>query len=107
MRQVEKMRVERLHWIIPTLQEQVKRTTYRKDALGKDLKDGFIPEQLYRIYWIPKYEYLVVLNHDKGNTALSLNTAYRVTEPETREWLLKLFPKPNAKKYPMNYKPIG
>lgn len=89
-RELEKERIERLHWVIPTIEEKVKRVILKKDSLGKDLGERFIPKTKYRIYWIPKYLYMVVLTFDKNGNLL-FNTAYPVTEGSTRKMLKRIF----------------
>ena len=64
--------------------------------MGRDLKPGFTPDLRYRLYWVPKFSYLIVLTFDKSNTVLSLNTAYLVTDSNTHKLLRRLFPTPKV-----------
>ena len=96
IREVDKTRVQRIHWIKPILQDTAKGTVCCSDFIGRDMAAWVRTDAKYRIYWIPRKKYVVFLLHivsKKGNTRFNLVSAYRVTEPETRGMLERLFPK--------------
>lgn len=92
----EKSRVERLHWIKPIIEEETKETVLKTDVEGKILGQmghRAIPGKTYRIYWVPKYKYVVFLISDSNKLkSFNLVSAYIVTKATTRKTLQKLFP---------------
>jgi hypothetical protein len=91
LRTFETMRAERIHWIVPIIEGRVKSTVHRADGMGEELGDSFRKGERYRVFWVPSCRYQIILKYVSKDTKLNLITAFRVTEPFTRERLDVLF----------------
>jgi hypothetical protein len=66
------MRIQRIHWIIPILQETADENILKDDKVG---------DRIY--YYLPQLKYLIMISYEK-DYSLWLNTAYRVTDRDIR-----------------------
>lgn len=73
-----KLRLERLHWVKPVIEQNV---------IGENLMHD---NGKKRIYYMPQVKYVVILNYDKSGQ-LWLNSAYKVTERYMRKKMEALF----------------
>ncbi len=77
-------RVERVHWVIPVLRGTANTHTYISDGTNS------VSGDFRRIYYAKSLNYVIILNlYDPG--IFRLNTAYPVTEKETRHQMQRLF----------------
>lgn len=74
-----RMRMQRIHWIKPIIEGDVRGKVFWKDCNNDD-----------RVYFLPQLMYIVVLNKNKDGS-FQLNTAYRITKLYKRLEMEKLF----------------
>jgi hypothetical protein len=93
LREVDRARIERLHWIRPILTGDAAGVILVRDLTGDEIGRPFRAGREYRVFWLPKRNYVLILDHMRRERAFKVLTAFCIDKPSWRSRYEALFPK--------------